>query len=94
MIPQMETIRFIGLPDGRLLVNHFPERIAISQEVLDSHDNGAVFGMEVDGDLVLFTVRNGAALYQRTIAYENRIDGSEPAWEYRRVALEMHEAWQ
>ena len=92
MIPQIEPVRFVTLPDGSLLASAFPERIGVTEELLDSACEAGALGMEVDGDVLLITARNGAALYERRQRFW--IGPDEPAWEYSRVALEMHPAWQ
>lgn len=94
MSARSETIRFIGLPDGSFLVPYFPLSVGITQELLGCAAEAGPIGIEADGNLVLFTVRNGAALYERVQAYASRTDGTEPAWEYRRIAVEMHEPWR
>jgi len=61
-MPPIQSLALTREADGTIRAESFPKHIAISHELLDSHDKC----MRVDGDRVTFVFANGTARYRET----------------------------
>ena len=85
------TDRVVYEPDGRrrVYVDHFPDRILVSRELLE---NGDPRYLTFDGERLTFTYDNGRAIYQLVRWEKSNLD---PDWDYclmEAVEREWHRA--